>query len=672
MASKGGTGVAKWQRLLNLVLGLSETSTFLTKKHIYQLIDGYQDPDKPEDEASWASFERMLERDKEELRQLGIPIDTVQTDPLSDIEDGYRLNLSQALLPELELSGDEMVVINLAMQLWTSQSQSSNWALMKRKLMAADVGLIEDDTPVLSQDLVAFPPDLPLIHQAIETRTTLQFEYPRSSDGTPKTRQLNANRLTLRDGGWYVFGHDLEADEERCYKLSRAVSRFETVGEPHAYQISSGNDQTAVLAGSQSTQTAIIAIRDEAGFELRRLGKRTTQEAPAGYSAWQIPYESQFLFAVDICRQGNDAIVLQPAELATEVVNRLKEVAEWEPRTSSEIAIETPKPRRKQQSGIERFQDMFSMITFIKNNPGVAKSELAEMFEMTEREVQETVEKIACCGPAKHWGYGSMIDVDFVALENDNSIYIDNYENLRRPFRFTPAQAFSLTAALAAIREAADEELATLTESVIDKLRVNQQTLDASSIEVKLKTGSESVISQLKLAISEGKRVELLYHDQSGTTSRPEVDLAGIGLQKGVLYAQGWSLSRNDWRTFRVDRIEKIKVLDESVMDHGQAPRLDDWGSGGWLADVSSKVTMTLSPQAGWVIETNIADSVQTYQDGTIRATFVVNSPNWLQRLLLTLGRTLVSIDPAEAIEDAKKEAVSALELYSTRFEDAA
>jgi len=69
----------------------------------------------PNDEA----FERMFERDKEELRSLGVPIETVLLDVLHEDDIGYRIDPDTYELPEVSFTGDEMVALGLAARAWS-------------------------------------------------------------------------------------------------------------------------------------------------------------------------------------------------------------------------------------------------------------------------------------------------------------------------------------------------------------------------------------------------------------------------------------------------------------------------------------------------------------------------------------------------------------------------
>src|ERR1700724_4540599 len=106
-------GISKIERLMNLVIALLSTRTYIPAERIRRVVAGYADC--PTDEA----FSRMFERDKNELRDLGIPLETGRVSRL-DATEGYRIKRDAYALPDIELSADEAAAVAVAVQLWES------------------------------------------------------------------------------------------------------------------------------------------------------------------------------------------------------------------------------------------------------------------------------------------------------------------------------------------------------------------------------------------------------------------------------------------------------------------------------------------------------------------------------------------------------------------------
>src|SRR5256885_3593122 len=122
------------ERLLNLVICLLHTRSYLSAERIRTLVLGYDEA--PTDEA----FKRMFERDKEDLRDLGIPLET-GTNSAFDDEPGYRIARRDYALPEITLEPDEAAAVGLAARMWTSASMGEKATPALRKLEAAGVQL---------------------------------------------------------------------------------------------------------------------------------------------------------------------------------------------------------------------------------------------------------------------------------------------------------------------------------------------------------------------------------------------------------------------------------------------------------------------------------------------------------------------------------------------------
>ena len=126
------------ERLVNLVIALLSTRQFVTAAKIRATVPGYDADDRSEkaDEA----FKRMFERDKAELREMGVPLETGRTSAF-DTEDGYRIARADYELPEIQLTGEEAAAVGLALRLWESAqlAGAAHSALVKLKAAGVDV-----------------------------------------------------------------------------------------------------------------------------------------------------------------------------------------------------------------------------------------------------------------------------------------------------------------------------------------------------------------------------------------------------------------------------------------------------------------------------------------------------------------------------------------------------
>ena len=119
---------AKSERLLNLVILLLVARNYTTKEQIRALMEPYRESN---DEA----FDRMFERDKDDLRALGIPLEVGFVDKFFEDEQGYRIKRDAFELPEIDFTADEVAVLGLAARVWrhAGLAAATSDALVKLK-----------------------------------------------------------------------------------------------------------------------------------------------------------------------------------------------------------------------------------------------------------------------------------------------------------------------------------------------------------------------------------------------------------------------------------------------------------------------------------------------------------------------------------------------------------
>lgn len=209
------------ERLLNLTALLLESSRPLTFAQIRERIPAYGQREVD-------TAKRMFERDKDLLRETGIPIELVPTDPF-EIEEGYRIPKERYYLPELDFAPEEMSALLIAAQTPAAEGEAEQAAL---KLQAATSGAALGEPPA---GPVAAGPDLAgprLLEaaQAVLERRSVRFEY-RPPSGETGERHVDPWALLWRGGHWYVVGMDRRRGEPRSFRLSRVVSAVADAGE---------------------------------------------------------------------------------------------------------------------------------------------------------------------------------------------------------------------------------------------------------------------------------------------------------------------------------------------------------------------------------------------------------------------------------------------------------
>ncbi|MGH3755481.1 MAG: helix-turn-helix transcriptional regulator [Pseudonocardiaceae bacterium] len=313
---------ARAERLVNLVLCLLSSRQYLPAERIRRIVPGYADA--PSDEA----FFRMFERDKAELRELGVPLETGRT-PGFDAGEGYRIARRDYELPDIDLEPDEAAAVALAARLWDSPqlAGAAHGALLK--LRAAGVDVDAEPSSIVEPRVRAAEPALTPLISAVQAGQIVTFSHRKHPAAQAAARTLEPWGVVSWRGRWYVVGHDRDRQATRCFRISRIVGPVRTVGPPGAVRRPEGVDLLKIVAGSAEpppvAHTARLWLADGRAHGLRRhatvLGSMTVDGVCGDLVVVQLPgYD---VAARWIAGLGPDAVVVEPAELADAVRARL-------------------------------------------------------------------------------------------------------------------------------------------------------------------------------------------------------------------------------------------------------------------------------------------------------------------------------------------------------------
>ena len=306
----------KTERLVNLTIALLATKRYITKSEIFRTVDGYEGSDE--------SKERMFERDKDDLRNLGIEIEVGTFDPLFEDESGYRIKPENYQFQLGEVNAQEITLLSLAAEAWRGASMGPSALSALNKLHAigieSDTELLLDLAPaIINQDS-----NLAIAISAITSKTVLSFSYL-NEDLQSQSRALEPYAVTSRYGHWYIFGNDLDRKASRLFRLDRVSGELKLQGKSGAFEIPSEVDVNSAFAKSSDLSTAVIFLRDGRGLNLRSRGLQSVvTNAPVGWEALKMEYRDRERFIEEILWYGNDVIVSEPADLRTEILKILR------------------------------------------------------------------------------------------------------------------------------------------------------------------------------------------------------------------------------------------------------------------------------------------------------------------------------------------------------------
>ena len=208
------------ERLVNLVIALLSTRQYVTAARIRATVPGYE-ADDGSDRADEA-FKRMFERDKADLREMGVPLETGRTS-VFDTEDGYRIARSDYELPEIRLSGEEAAAVGLALRLWESAQLAGAAHSALVKLKAAGVDVDSSRGIPLQPRLDAGEPAFDPCYAAARDRRLIEFDYRRPDEDQPGRRRVQPWGVVAWHGRWYLGGFDLDRQEPRVFRPGRGL-----------------------------------------------------------------------------------------------------------------------------------------------------------------------------------------------------------------------------------------------------------------------------------------------------------------------------------------------------------------------------------------------------------------------------------------------------------------
>ena len=304
----------KSERLINLTIALLATKRFITKSEIFKTIEGY--------EGSPESKERMFERDKDDLRSLGIEIEVGSFDPLFNDEAGYRIKQERYQLDLGDVTALEISLLSLAAQAWQGASldDAAQRALVKLNSLgiAVDEENMPDSAPFFSDGGL----DLPIITRAIAEHQILEFTY-RNYELTHEVRRVVPIGLSTRSGFWYFTGVDQSIEEIRTFRFDRVIGTFTVKKGPKDFETPENFDSKRIFERDKDNH-AVIDIRRGKGTSLRALASST--KSIGEWDQVQIPILDMRTLSALILWHGDDVYVHSPIQLREIIIASLKEL----------------------------------------------------------------------------------------------------------------------------------------------------------------------------------------------------------------------------------------------------------------------------------------------------------------------------------------------------------
>ena len=302
----------KTERLINLTIALLATKRYLTKSEIFRTVEGY--------EGSAETKERMFERDKDDLRTLGIVIEVGSFDPLFGDEAGYRIKSESYQLDLGEITPTEISLLSLAADAWQGAAFAD--AAQSAILKLSSIGVPADpiEIPGLSPKLANSSKDLETVTSAIADSDFLVFDYL-SATLVAEERLIIPIALSNKNGFWYVTGVDQDLQEVRTFRMDRIQGSLEAKENKESFEYPVDFELDQPLA-SHAANFAVMDIRKGKGQALRSLA--TSIEDLGEWDQVKVPIFTIESMTAQILWHGEDVFVHKPSDLVASVVAGLE------------------------------------------------------------------------------------------------------------------------------------------------------------------------------------------------------------------------------------------------------------------------------------------------------------------------------------------------------------
>jgi proteasome accessory factor B len=303
---------------LNLVGLLLKTERPLTFDEIRQTLDAYGGD-------NLESSKRMFERDKDILRDYGVPLELRDRDVWGG-DQGYLIPKDLYYLPEIDFTREELAALLVAAQSGGEETPAETAA--RKLLYGADGGVLAGlaGGPLASGTdargaLVLAAAD------AAQRRRRVRFDY-RTAQGSAGARDVDAFAVVFGRGHWYLVGGDRERGEVRAFRLSRFTGELADAGEgaqpPPGFRAADHVERGPWAAVGEDR--ALVAFAPDAAWSAVGSfpGARVVLTRDDGWALAEIPVADEHELASLILGFGSDAEAVEPPSLREEIIGRLE------------------------------------------------------------------------------------------------------------------------------------------------------------------------------------------------------------------------------------------------------------------------------------------------------------------------------------------------------------
>ena len=559
-------------RQLSLVAFLMAERRPVTAREIKSSVEGYQ-------EMSDEAFARRFYSDRAELQGLGVPL-TSQRDEYTG-EELYNMRSDRYFLPALELTDDELAALQTSLYLLEGKfAYAEPLRLALQNLALGRPGFTEAPTQTAMRVEVLDPEystemqgRLSKLEAAISKQRTVKFPYWSISRDEERERTVNPYALFQDAGAWYVVGQDLEAEDERTFRVSRIRGeiRFATRRErdfrlPAELDVDRYRGRPPWQIGDSVGEARIEVGGDTAWWVQRTYGASGRVED----DVFVTEYSSLPLLASWVLRQDGRAVPREPEELRRELARALRLVRERHEKQPRRLAAESdgsdeePVERPAAPVHPERFAVLQALLAYLLDKCGddveaeIPAADLVERFNIPEAELEEHLSLLNLVN------FGGGCYAVYAELRGD-TVRVDKElfgDTFRAPPRLTPLEARAIRLALEFVGPMIAADARTPLERVRAKLEETFGEFElVQTPEPHVQRAEEDLVTTLSRGSRERRLVEIDYlKEGEDEISTHLVEPYSLERRLPYWYVHTWDRTRDGERSFRLDRMRSARL----------------------------------------------------------------------------------------------------------------
>ena len=651
------------ERVLNLLLALSGNPRGLTLRQITRQVGGY-------DAATQSSVERKqvrrFERNRATLRELGIVINSeVDVDNPTNTHPHKRYLLTPTgYCPQLpDLSPAQLLTLELATHLFSGGFIGARLSIARTKLKAY--------YPLYNRVFKALPTPGPELSQEVVQGLTrgarAEFVYQGLHDRYPRQRLVWGAKLSVLEGGWYFDGFDQLAQAYRRFRVDRIV------GQIHTRQLPDSERPAPVQAPDTRHCQAKLWLAPNSAWQLK------AHAQALGQDRYLLDYHpsDQLQLVSTLSSLAEQALVLEPADLAQAVLTRLQALETVDPKLPacdeggvSRTKPQSPKVYPPTSIVVAR---LLALVQWGKTHPGQSFDSLASHFGVSSQQIRKDIDSLGLAG-ADHVPCQGL-DFDFADLR-EGKVTLSNAGGLANQLYLDELDREVLAFALAALEAGPWQSYA---RQLNQLLQLSPNTPGAAELETAASAETKNLAGPMNTALSQvfdtvlealmtGRTLKLSYVDAAGISSQRNVDPWWLVSDGARLTLVGYCHGARAKRRFRLERISALSLGGQvrkgapepnTSADKRRRARGQSWGR------TAKTAILRIRPSGIWLTQVASPKQVIYNQDGTITVEIIGRSQAWLESVVLRASGELVAVEPATLLEKVSVRAAKARANYA-------